>query len=570
MRKIWPDNSPQPDKEVLQMPAPPERKKSVHVIGHTTPDTDSVCSAIGYAHFKNLTDKRYIFTPARAGHINEETKFVLDRFEVAVPVEVESLSPSVNDLEMHRPITAHERDSVHALARLMRDEGVRTVPVVDDSHRVLGIVGLRDIAQFNTASAGMMDLSETPISLDIFLKTVDGRVVANSGKAESIRGGVLVASMQRATLLGTMHEGDIIIAGDRQEVQLDCIHAGCSALIVTDASPVSPEVVRVAEEKEVLVVSSPHPAFATVQLLLMSEPVSSIMAPKPATVGLFTPIAELRKRVLDSDYRSAVVADSDDRLIGFVTRTDLLDPVRKRAILVDHNEISLAVDGIEEAEILEIIDHHRVGDISTAAPIYVLTDPLGSTCTIVAREMFLYQINIPAEIAALLLSGILSDTLNLTLSTTTEPDREYAGRLAELAGITIEEYARELLHANINIENKTAAELVAADFRTVNLSGKKLGIGQMMVLDCEDIELREGEILEELERLRKAKSYDLAVMLVTNPLIAEFERVLAAGETWIIEKAFKCEVKNGLCRVPGVMSRKRDFIPAVGKVLGTA
>ena len=545
-------------------------KKIVHVIGHSTPDTDSICSAIGYAHFKNLTDKRYIFTPARAGHINEETKFVLDRFEVAVPVEVESLSPSVSDLELHRPITAHERDSVHALARLMRDQDVRTVPVVDDSHRVLGIAGLRDIAQFHTASAGLVDLSGTPISLDIFLKTVEGRVVANTGKAEEIRGRVLVASMQRATMLGTLHEGDIVVAGDRREVQLDCVHAGCSALIVTDGSPVAPDVVRAAEEKETLLISSPHPAFATVQLLLMSEPISSIMSPKPATVGLYSPIAELRKRVLDSDYRSAVVADSDDRLIGFVTRTDLLDPVRKRAILVDHNEISLAVDGIEEAEILEIIDHHRVGDISTAAPIYVLNDPLGSTCTIVAREMFLYQINIPAEIAALLLSGILSDTLNLTLSTTTEPDREYAEKLAEIAGISIEDYARELLHAGINIENMTAAELVAGDFRTVHLSGKKLGIGQMMVLDCEEIELREGEILAELERLREARGYDLTVMLVTNPLVAEFERVLASGETWIIEKAFDCEVKEGICRVPGVMSRKRDFIPAVGKVLGRA
>lgn len=552
------------------MPATPARKKTVHVIGHITPDTDSVCSAIGYAHFKNLTDKRFIFAPARAGHINEETKFVLDRFRVPVPLEVESLSPTVNDLEIHKPIAAHERDSVHALARMVRDKGVRTVPVVDDADRVLGILGLKDIAQFHMASAGLVDISEAPINIDIFLKTLDGRVIANTGKSDTLSGKVLIASMQRGTLLNMMSAGDIIVVGDMQEVQLDCIHAGCSTLIVTDGADVTSDVIREAEVKGVLVISSPHPAFATVQLLLMSEPVSSIMAPKPATVGLLSSISELRKRILDSDYRSAVVTDSDDHLIGIITRTDLLDPVRKRAILVDHNEISHAVDGILEAEILEIIDHHRVGDISTAAPIYVLNDPVGSTCTIVAREMFLHQIQVPADIAGLLLSGILSDTLNLTLSTTTDRDREVAVKLEELAGVSIVEYGRELMHASINIENKSAAELIAADFRKVNLGGKKLGIGQMMVLDCNDIDLREDDLLAELDRLRKARSFDLTVMLVTNPLNAEFERVLASGETWIIEKAFNCEIKDGTCRIPGVMSRKKDFIPAVGKVLSPA
>ena len=548
----------------------PTKKRNVYVIGHATPDTDSVCSAIGYALFKNLTDRRYVFTPARAGGINEETKFVLERFGVPAPVEVESLTPTVSDLELHKPIAIYERDSVHALAQLVREEGVRTVPVVDDMDRVLGILGLRDIAQFHMESAGLMDLSNAPISLDIFIKTLNGMMITNAGKADTLQGRVIIAAMQRGTLLNTMHEGDIIVLGDQQDLQLDCLHAGCSTLIITDGIAVAAEVIRKAEELGVLIVSSPHPAFASVQLLLMSEPVSSIMDVKPATVGLFTPISELRTAVLDSDYRSAVVADSDDRLIGFVTRTDLLDPVRKRAILVDHNEISHAVDGIEEAEILEIIDHHRVGDVSTAAPIYVYNDPLGSTCTIVADMLFLHQVHVPAEIAGILLSGILSDTLMLTLSTTTERDHEIAERLAGLAGVNIDDYGRELMHASINITGKTSAELIAGDFRKVDIGGKKLGIGQMMVLDCAEIDVREKELLAELERLRKEDGYDLTVMLVTNPLNAEFERVLASGETWIIEKAFPpCEIRNGTCRIPGVLSRKKDFIPAVGRVLFT-
>jgi len=262
-----------------------------------------------------------------------------------------------------------------------------------------------------------------------------------------------------------------------------------------------------------------------------------------------------------------VVVDSDNHLIGFITRTDLLNPVRKTAILVDHNELSQAVDGIEEAEILEIIDHHRVGDISTTAPIYVYNDPVGSTCTVVAGIMFLHQTHIPKEIAGILLSGILSDTLLLTLSTTTERDRTAAQRLAGIAEIDIPSFARELLHESINMEERSAGELIAADFKEFLISGKKLGVSQMMSLDCTEIDARERELVAELERLRVANNYDLTVLLVLNPLGKVQERILLRGETWIVEKAFNVKVVNDTVTIPRVMSRKKDFIPAIGQVL---
>jgi manganese-dependent inorganic pyrophosphatase len=262
-----------------------------------------------------------------------------------------------------------------------------------------------------------------------------------------------------------------------------------------------------------------------------------------------------------------VVVDSDSRLVGFITRTDLLKPVRKMAILVDHNELSQAVDGIDEAEILEIIDHHRVGDISTTAPIYVYNDPVGSTCTVVAGIMFLHQTHIPKELAGILLSGVLSDTLLLTLSTTTERDRIIAKQLAGIAEVDIPSYAKELLHESINLEDKTAAELIAADFKEFLIGGKKLGVSQMMSLDCAEIDARERELVDELERLRSANNYDLTVLLVLNPLGKVQERILLRGEAWIVEKAFNVKVVNDTCTVPRVMSRKKDFIPAIGQVL---
>ena len=547
-----------------------ESSKIVYVVGHTNPDTDSVCSAIGYAHFKNLTDKRFLFTPARAGKINEETAFILNRFNVPVPSELESLSANVNDLSLKRPIAANARDSVQSLAVRMRDMGVRALPVVDDAGRLAGMVGLKDIARHYMDSVGFSDITESPINLDILIKTLDGHVVSNAGRTEYLSGRVHTAAMQKGTILNKVSTGDIVIMGDQHDILLDLVRMGCSALIVTDGLPIAQEVAAAAHASGTVLISSPHTAFATVQLMTMSEPVVAIMTRNVSQVGPYTPISELRKKVLESDYRSAVVVDSDNRLIGFVTRTDLLAPVRKRAILVDHNEISQAVDGIDEAEIMEIIDHHRVGDISTVAPIYVYNDPVGSTCTVVANLMFLHQVRIPAEIAGVLLSGILSDTLILTLSTTTDKDRLAAERLATAARVSIKEYGKELLNESINVKNKTASELIAADIKEFIIAGKKLGISQMMVLDCEEIDLLERDLLDELERLRVANGYSLAALLITNPLIATYERVLLKGETWIVEKAFDVKVEGGTCTLPRVLSRKKDFIPAIGLVLSMA
>ena len=544
-----------------------QSSKIVYVIGHKNPDTDSVCSAIGYAHFKNVTDRRYLFTPARAGKINEETRFVLERFGVPVPQVVESLAATVSDLQLKKPISVHEGDSVQMLAALMRETGVRSVPVVDGSGRVTGIVGLKDIARHYMDSVGFSDLTETPISLDILVRTLDGRVICNPGRQDSLSGRIFTASMQKGTLLNLVHPGDVVIIGDQHDIQLDLIRSGCSALIVTDGMPIGQDVVAAAEEGGALLISSPHHAFSTVQIMTMSEPVSTIMCSNTSAVGLYTPMAQLRKKVLESEYRSAVVVDSDSRLIGFITRTDLLQHVRKRAILVDHNEISQAVDNIEEAEILEIIDHHRVGDISTVAPIYVYNDPIGSTCSVVAGIMLLHQVHIPPEIAGVLLSGILSDTLLLTLSTTTDRDRQVASRLAEISGVEIAEYGKELLHESINVKDKTAAELIGADFKEFLIGGRKLGISQMMVLDCEEIDWKARDLLEELEAIRIKGGYDLTALLITNPLLASYERVLLKGEVWIVEKAFEVKVENDTCTLPRVMSRKRDFIPALGQVL---
>src|SRR5512135_2758694 len=251
------------DKPGETMPMSTNRMRTVYVVGHTTPDTDSVCSAIAYAYFKNVTDKRFLFTPVRAGKLNHETTFVLNRFGVPASAEIDSLVATVSDLDLKRPVSVGVRDSVQALALLMREQGVRSVPVVDAEGRLAGVVGLKDIARHYMESVGFADLSKAPIELDILLKTLDGRVISNTKQLTVLTGRVLIAAMQRGTILNRVRPGDVIVVGDQNDVQLEIIRMGCSAIIVTDNAQITQEVIAAAREKDVLLLSSRHPAFAT-------------------------------------------------------------------------------------------------------------------------------------------------------------------------------------------------------------------------------------------------------------------------------------------------------------------
>ncbi|MEA2076326.1 MAG: putative manganese-dependent inorganic diphosphatase [Euryarchaeota archaeon] len=546
-----------------------EKQKRVFVIGHKNPDSDSICSAIGYAYLKNILDKKYLYVPARAGDLNSETEFVLEKFNFDSPMEIESLAATVGDIDLKEPIVASPHDSIRDVASLMREKNIRTVPIVDHGKKLLGIVGLKDIAEYYIVNLGRKNLSTTPIDLNILIQTLKGKVIVNPKKSDKLTGKVFVAAMQKTSILNRIQPGDVVILGDRADIQLDLINGGCAALIITGDSPVSHEVERAATKKGTLIISSPHDTFTTTRSLDLSTPLYSIMSPNVPVAELYTRISELRQQVLESEYHSAVIVDGDRRLLGIVTRTDLLQPIRKKVVLVDHNETSQAVDGVLEAHILEIIDHHRVGDISTLMPIHVCNEPIGSTCTIVAELMFLHRIAIPRDIAGLLLSGILSDTLMLTLSTTTDRDKDTARKLARIAQVTIEGYGKELLAASISIKGKSGKEILLHDFKEYELGNKKIGVGQVMVIDKEEIRAKENDIKSEMERLRAEKRYDLIVLLITNPLEAG-EELIVRGDKRIIEKAFGIEIQDDKGFIPRTLSRKKEFIPKIGYVCTTS
>lgn len=543
-------------------------QKQVFVIGHKNPDCDSVCSAIGYAYFKNIVDKRYLYIPARAGELNSETQFVLEKFDFELPMEIESLAPTASDMELKKPVVASPYDSLKDVASLMKEKNIRTVPIVDSTRKLLGIIGLKDIAEHYIDAMGFGDLSTTPIDLNILLDTLDAKVITNPKNIEKLMGKIFIAAMQKARILNRIRAGDVVILGDRTDVQIGLINTGCSALIITGNSSISQEVISLATEKGTAIISSPHDTFATAKLFDLSTPLHSIMSKDVPVAGLYTRISEIKREVVESKYRCVLLVDGNNRLIGIVTRTDLLQPISKKVILVDHNEISQAVDGVQEAEILEIIDHHRVGDISTLMPIHVHNEPIGSTCTIISGFMFLHRIDIPPEIAGLLLSGILSDTLILTLSTTTSRDKEVAHKLADILDVEIEEYGKELLTASISIKKKSAKEILLHDFKEYLLGTKKVGVGQIMVLNDEEIRAKEEDIKSEMEHLRKKKQYDLVAFLITN-LLRKGEEILVKGDKRIIEKAFAVKIQNDKCAIPETLSRKKDFIPAIGYFCST-
>lgn len=543
------------------------KKKRVLVIGHRAPDSDAVCSAIGYAYFKNHIDKTRLYVPCRAGALNEETSFVLERFNLETPLRVDSVAATVEDMDIKKPISVSPEQTMMDIGYLIKDRNIQSFPVVDTENRLIGIVDKMDLAVHYVERLEIENLSAIPVDLSHLMSALRGKILANTGKMKALQGEIFVAASQRGTTINRAKRGDIAILGDRNDVQMDLTKAGCSALIITGDHPVSKEVLQLARKKRVLVISSPHRTFATARLINLCMPVSQLMSKTVPTVELTSTINEVKEKVLESKYRCVMIVDDDNHLIGVITRSDLLEPIQKQVVLVDHNEISQAVNGIEDADILEIIDHHRVGDISTIRPITVYNEPIGSTCTIIASQIFLHRIEMIQDIAGALLSGILSDTLLLTLSTTTEKDREIAQKLAGVAELDLTTFGKELLASSMNIQGKSPREILFHDFKTYHFDGKKIGVNQIMSIDNEEIAAVESDIKVEMERLYRGEAYDLVAIMIMNPLEKKGEDLIVKGDKKIIEKAFGVTVKNDKCFIPTIMSRKKDFIPRIGRFL---
>ncbi len=533
--------------------------KKVVIIGHRQPDTDSIASVMGYAALLNLAESgRYI--PARCGELNAETCFALETVGLKPPVLIDSIEPRVSDLAIHRISVTHNVPTID-VAALMDTHDIRNVPITDEEGRLVGIVGEHGLAQAYVKRRKIGELAIMPLPLDTLARILSARVLVRA--AETLEGRVSITIDAPTVISKKLTSRDIAIAGDNEPVQRSLIAAGIAALIIADKAPVSERVIHEAGLKGVSILATDLDAFGVGTMINLSLPAGMVMETDIPRLSLEDTLAHAKQIVYSSKFRSACVVEKDGTLRGIVTRTTLIDDVHRPVILLDHNEFSQAVEGIDTAEIIEIIDHHRLGAISTLKPVRFLNDPVGSTSTIITKKYTESGSTPTPAIAGLLLAGILSDTLILKMSTTTAEDHEMVAYLAALTRFDPVSFGTKLLERGMNIEGATMEDLLVRDTKRYELFGKKVIISQVMVPSFVYPKAHTDEILQELARLRKQQGADIYLGLFTS-VMENGSELFASAESSVMTRL---GLKEQPLSLPDMMSRKKDLIPWFGEKL---
>lgn len=534
----------------------------IYLFGHRQPDTDSIASVIGYAEYLNNAESgKYI--PARCGELNPESRYMLGRFGMKEPVLIESVEPKLSDI-VYKPVFSLPQDVPTVdVATLMAKEGIRNVVITDAADRPVGMVGEHALANAYIQKIHLSELTVTPIPVGTLARILNA--VISVAAHEILEGRVYIAIDALHVTLAKMTKNDIAVVGDDEPTQLALISAGIACLIIAEGAPVGERVCAAATKGGVSVLSTDLDAFGVGKMINLSLPAREVMETEVPVLTFDDTLERARKVVTSSKFRAACVVTREGTLAGVLTRTTLLDDVRKPVILLDHNESSQAVSGIEEAEIVEIIDHHRLGTITTLKPIRFLNDPVGSTSTIIALKFQESGKNPSKAVAGVLLCGILSDTLGLRMSTTTPRDKSAVEYLAKVAGENPDELGIALLEEGMDLSGATPATILARDTKEFELSNRKVLISQVMVPAFSWNQGRNREIQEELVKMKRTSGADLVLVLFTSvrdnssECYGEADPDLLRG---IFEQPLPVHLE-------GVMSRKKDFLPWIGSKLRT-
>ena len=533
----------------------------INVIGHRHPDTDSICSALAYAWLKNRLGGA-VYEARRAGDLNRETEFVLRYFGVEPPRLCMDVRPQLKDAEYRIAPRIDEDMSLKDAWRMMISDEIETLCITDGDRNFKGIITLKDIGEAYMNYDDVSILSEAHTLYSNLLKTLDAEMVVGDPTARITRGRICVGSSPE--LMSEMvEEGDIVLVTNRYETQSYAVECGAGCVIVCCAARLSRTMTRRAEELGVTVIHTPLDTYAAARQISMAAPVSfQMVSDNLLKFTLDTPIEEVKKVMASVRHRYFPVMDDSGKYCGVISRRNLLSPHRKQLILVDHNEKSQAVGGLEEAEILEIIDHHRLGALETGEPVYVRNMPVGCTSTILWRIFREEGIEPPREIAGLMLSAILSDTLMFRSATCTDLDREAAEALAAIAGIEIESYAEQMFRAGEDLSGRTAEEVVFSDLKEFRFGELSVAVGQSLFMTEQVFQAAEELVKPCLQAaLKKAGTDMLFFMLTYTP--EKRTRLLAAGNgaEALAKDAFGAEPIDGAMELPGVVSRKKQLIP---------
>jgi len=526
---------------------------SILVFGHKSPDTDSVASAIALSYLKNQIGLNTI--PCILGNISKESQYVLDYFQLSTPKHILDVKVQVKDLQYDFATGISPNKSILSTYNLMENNELDTVGVVDEGNKLLGIISMKNIAM------GLIhgDFYHLETSLENLVHDLEGQVL--SGNKEFFNGRVSIVAYYYKTIEGILGENDIVIVGDRYDIIEYAIMSKVQLIIITGGNEIPQKYIDLAISNNITMILVPKDTYYISKVINMCNYTSRIM--RATNIIKFNEIEyldEVKDELSHSHFRNYPVVDRKDRFLGFINRKHIMSPTRKKVILVDHNEYGQSAEGLEEADILEIIDHHKIGDISTSMPINFRNNNVGSTCTIVYSMYMENGIEIPFEIAGTLLSGILSDTLLFKSPTTTDIDRKAVEQLNKIVELNINDFAMDMFKVGTSLEGQSIEEIFYKDFKEFQLSTCKTGISQVFTLDIDDVFNRKELFINYIKKVHKQMNYDITLLLITDILKEGSYILYQSKHNTVIPSAFDVIDEQGAF-VEDVVSRKKQVIP---------
>jgi manganese-dependent inorganic pyrophosphatase len=541
----------------------------VYVSGHKNPDTDSVCAAISYSYLLNKT-KKYNAVPVRLGEISRETEYILKRFNKDIPMLLKSVKQKVEDLDYDKVTVFSKELTLKTAWSLMKATNLKSAPVMDDQGKLLGLLSSTNIIQgyMDDWDSDILKKAHTPI--ENVVDTLAAKALYLNENLRRIQGTVHIVSMTTNGAMNYIEENDVaVIGGDRKEMIRHLADTKVGLIILTGQFDIDEEDLSYCRERGVSVISTPYNTFVTSQQIIQSIPVEYVMQKGGLTVfSTDDTVESLREVMSKTRYRSYPVVDLNGKVVGTISRYALINGDRKKIIQVDHNERGQAVDGIEEAEILEVIDHHRIADFQTVGPVYYRAEPLGCTCTIITKMFDEEGVDIPADIAGLMLGAIISDSLLFRSPTCTPYDKKTAYRLAKIAGVDPVEFGMDMFKAGTSLVGKSVEEIFNQDYKKFNIGDAKVGVAQVNTMDIEGFASYKKDMLAYMEKVCEENEFDFAMLLLTDVINATSEVFVAGDKPEYVEKAFNCHLVDSQANLPGIVSRKKQVVPAITNAIG--
>ena len=543
----------------------PKEAHKVVVIGHRNPDTDSICSAIAYAELKNRTST-LVCEPRRAGKMNQETEFVLKKFGVMPPRMCTDVNPKIRDVDYREMPGIPGSTSLRRAWKIMRDQQIDTLSITSADNELEGIITVKDLATANMDVFDTAVLAKSRTSYKNILETLNGTMVVGNADAVCTTGHIKIGTATPEMLESSVEKGDIVILSNRYESQLCAIEKEASLLIICNGAKVGRTIQRIADETGVAIMTTPVDTYAAGKLISQCAPISYYMTrDNILKFTLVTPVADVLRVMAKVRHRYFPILDEEGKYCGMVSRRNVIALRKRRIILVDHNEATQAVEGFDQAEILEIIDHHRIGSLETSGPVYFRNQPVGCTATIVTQMYDENGVTIPQKTAGLLLAAILSDTLVFRSPTCTPIDMNAATRLAKIAGVDINEFANEMFEAGEKLDGKTAEEVFLQDFKVFMCGDIRFGVAQGSYMTRKNLQAAQALLQPYLEEARNKQNVEDLYMLLTD-VPKEESVVICTGRyaAEVLSNGFESRpAADGSWTLPGVVSRKKQFIPAM-------